>query len=523
MSGHLFIVRGDLLGVACDGFLVPSGTGIDDAGTVRAGRITEAWVDELGSAARGGFLVNAPDSERVVTRVVDGDGIKRPAVWAGFTGDEGDEPLGFYTRVVDAFVREAGQHARAGAAEGPRPLMSKRPLLAMPLIGSGEGGRRDDRGGLLLGIVASIISAAAREDVDVILVLRDGKAYAAAQQARTRVQDPSLWSALTDEHESEAQRIAALSRSGRLVVFLGAGASMGAGLPSWSDLLAGLAERAGLSDAQRDELRHLEHRDAGRILDQRLTERGGLAAAVAELTNASRCSLVHQLVASLPVSEAVTTNYDTLFETAWSATGADPRVLPWDALADARPWLLKLHGSVTRPASIVLSRDDYLRFEGEGVALAGIVQAMLLTRHMLFVGYSLSDDNFHRLVHQVRAAIGSTERSADTMFGTALTPRAPSLGDDLWRGNVRFVTTAGRDGDDPWRTAVLLDRIGALAAAPAAHVLDDSYAALFDQAQADLRNRLLGVWDLVDSGALDDATAGAVRDALGRIGRPERE
>ena len=250
-----------------------------------------------------------------------------------------------------------------------------------------------------------------RPDVDVILVLRDGKAYAAAQQARTRVQDQSLWSALTDEHESEAQRIAALSRSGRLVVFLGAGASMGAGLPSWSDLLAGLAERAGLSEEQRDELRHLEHRDAGRILDQRLTERGGLAAAVAELTNASRCSLVHQLVASLPVSEAVTTNYDTLFETAWSATGADPRVLPWDALADARPWLLKLHGSVTRPASIVLSRDDYLRFEGEGVALAGIVQAMLLTRHMLFVGYSLSDDNFHRLVHQVRTAIGSSSSS----------------------------------------------------------------------------------------------------------------
>ena len=59
----------------------------------------------------------------------------------------------------------------------------------------------------------------------------------------------------------------------------------------------------------------------------------------------------------------------------------------------------------------MLSRDDYLRFEAEGVALAGIVQAMLLTRHMLFVGYSLSDDNFHRLVHQVRAAIGSDHTS----------------------------------------------------------------------------------------------------------------
>lgn len=181
---------------------------------------------------------------------------------------------------------------------------------------------------------------------------------------------------------------------------------------------------------------------------------------------------------------------------------------------------MKLHGCASRPVSIVLSRDDYLRFEGEGVALAGIVQAMLLTRHMLFVGYSLSDDNFYRLVHQVRTAIGPSDRSADAMFGTALTPRAPSLGDDLWRGNVRFVTTAGADGDDPRRTAIVLDRVGALAAAPAAHVLDDSYAALFDDSQIELRRRLLAVWELVDDGSLDAATRDTVRDALARIGKP---
>lgn len=522
MSGHLFVVRGDLLGVACDAILIPSGTGIDEGGTLRAGHVTTAWLGELGAAVQGGFLLDAPDAERPVTRALDADGIRRPAIWAGFSGDQDDEPLGFYTRVVDAFIGEAGEHARTHASAGPRPLMSDRPLVAMPLIGSGEGGRREDRGGLLLGVVASMAAAAAREDVDVILVLRDAKAYAAAQQARSRF-DQHVWAELTNEHEREARRIAALSRDGRLVVFLGAGASMGAGLPSWGELLAGLAERAGLSEDQREELRHLEPRDAGRILDQRLNEEGGLAAAVAAQTSAERCSLVHQLVASLPIGEAVTTNYDTLFEAAWSAVGTDPRVLPWDALADARPWLLKLHGSVTRPGSIVLSRDDYLRFEGEGIALAGIVQAMLLTRHMLFVGYSLSDDNFHRLVHQVRTAIGSSERSADAMFGTALTPRAPSLGDDLWRGNVRFVTTAGADGNDPRRTAIVLDRIGALAAAPAAHVLDDSYAALFDTSQIELRKRLLAVWDLVETGILDAATEDAVREALGRIGRPDRE
>jgi hypothetical protein len=255
---------------------------------------------------------------------------------------------------------------------------------------------------------------------------------------------------------------------------------------------------------------------------KRLAQRGGLLAAVVAETEARRGSLLHLLIASLPSREAVTTNYDTLFEAAWEAVdGQAPRILPSDAAPDERRWLLKLHGCIDHPGPIVLSRDDYLRFENEGIALAGIVQAMLLTRHLLFVGYSLSDDNFHRLVHQVRGAIGSGDRPAESVFGTALTPRAPSLSDDLWRGSVQFVSTAGEDGgDDPRRLAILLDRIGALAAAPAAHVLVDSYAALFTEAQVELARRLRAVWDIVQSGALDVATARAVRDALEKIGRP---
>ena len=89
--------RGDLLGVACGAILVPSGSGVDQAGSVRTGHVTSAWVGELGSAVQDGFLDDAPDASRPVVRVIDRDGIRRPAVWAGFSGDQGDEPLAFYT------------------------------------------------------------------------------------------------------------------------------------------------------------------------------------------------------------------------------------------------------------------------------------------------------------------------------------------------------------------------------------------------------------------------------------------
>ncbi len=97
------------------------------------------------------------------------------------------------------------------------------------------------------------------------------------------------------------------------------------------------------------------------------------------------------------------------------------------------PWLLKMHGDVADPSSIVLTREQYLEYGDEWAPLTGLVQAMLLpivltreqyleygdewapltglvqamllTRHVLFVGFSLDDDNFARLAYQVRRVL----------------------------------------------------------------------------------------------------------------------
>ena len=52
----------------------------------------------------------------------------------------------------------------------------------------------------------------------------------------------------------------------------------------------------------------------------------------------------------------------------------------------------------------VFPHDDYLDYSAGRRALAGIVQSMLITRHMLFVGFSLRDDNFHQIAYDVRKA-----------------------------------------------------------------------------------------------------------------------
>jgi hypothetical protein len=512
MSGHLFVTRGSLTSLACDAILVPSGIR-----NGRFGNVAKGWwsVPRLPLDTQG-FVTPAPNHERRAVEVAHRQGSQDPAIWVGHTGETGLEPPPWYGAAVAQFVRDASR--QLANLEGDRPLGDPRPLLGLPLIGTGQGGMRDRKGEVVLAVVQAILDEFARTDADVVLVLYTSEAYAATQQARAQLMG-SDWPSLDAEQLEVARDLAREARHDRLVLFMGAGTSVGAGLPSWKQLIGRLGDKAGMtSEAEQAELLALDPRDAGVVVDRRLRkQQRSLAGEIGGLVKRTRVSLTHQLLASLPVTEAATTNYDVLFEKAWDDAGRRHAVLPKESVRDAPRWLLKLHGSIDDPDRIVLSRDDYLRFEGEGVALAGVIQAMLLTRHMLFVGYSLSDDNFHRLVHQVRRAVGGAADRPGGQLGTALTPTSPRLAQDVWGDDVRFVSTAGDSEADVRRLAILLDYIGLESADPAAHVLDDTYKALFSSDELALRDRL---WETRDAAQANDvrlAVRRAVEDALASL------
>ena len=58
------------------------------------------------------------------------------------------------------------------------------------------------------------------------------------------------------------------------------------------------------------------------------------------------------------------------------------------------PWLLKLHGDLEAPDTIVLTRVQYERLETEHRALRGLVQSLMLTSHLLFVGFGFAHSDF---------------------------------------------------------------------------------------------------------------------------------
>lgn len=72
-------------------------------------------------------------------------------------------------------------------------------------------------------------------------------------------------------------------------------------------------------------------------------------------------------------------------------------VMPWRDATPGHPWILKMLGDVARPDSIVLTRRHFVRCDAATRPAGSMLQALLLTRHLLFVGASLNDDNVSRL------------------------------------------------------------------------------------------------------------------------------
>jgi len=204
-------------------------------------------------------------------------------------------------------------------------------------------------------------------------------------------------------------------RERRLLLFAGAGLSAQAGLPTWRSLVQDVVD-ATIAEAMQGEesRRELESMIAAgkwlqiadhcklklgpgeyaRLLGERLSDSGR---PVPE---------AHRLAVRLPFAAWVTTNYDKLLERAYAEErGGLPKTLTsldTEALGrllfDGAPFVLKAHGDLDKPDSLVFTSRDYRDLIHGNAAFSAAFSAILLTHSVLFVGYSLADPDFNLLL-----------------------------------------------------------------------------------------------------------------------------
>ena len=219
-------------------------------------------------------------------------------------------------------------------------------------------------------------------------------------------------------------------RDEKLVVFAGAGVSMGApaNLPSFPGLAKQVAEGTGESVPESNIDRFL-----GRLKNNNGTEVHQIAAGCLQPDNLEPNALHRNLLRLFKETSSVrvvTTNFDGLFEAAAEAKAlfkAKPKVFEAPALPLGSRFqgIVHLHGSVNEPEEMVLTDRDFGRAyltEADGWARRFLV-GLFSTYTVLFVGYS----------HE------------DTIM-TYLTPSLPPDGEQK-----RFALVGSNDDQGHWR------------------------------------------------------------------------
>jgi hypothetical protein len=275
--------------------------------------------------------------------------------------------------------------------------------------------------------------------------------------------------------------------SGNLVVFVGAGVSAAAGLPTWPRLAEQMLERLRAGHAHADAVAEVAYLvEKGRLVDALSAVRLALGPQEFDVAVEKACDdsgrdvpEVARAVAALgPGLRAVlTTNLDRFLERAFGGE--------WEALARAtgdiaarRRYILKLHGTRMDRSTWVFCRGQYDRAIFASPATRGAFEALFRVCPVLFVGCGLADDDLDQTFAAVRALSGGQPSMHYALVAAGVPPfwRKKLKGAGLRLVEYENADGEGAPGPEAWRPRVSpaggaeVRRRGALPPAPQARV-----------------------------------------------------
>jgi len=409
MQGQVFITQGDITRLGADAVAVTSG--------VTFNRWSEGFRALAEHGGGDGFL---EAYERARGARAAGD----RAFWVPCPGSQAPQGVVFVivtptarlandqelaVRAVRDAIHTAVTHLRADTT---RPL-----LVALVAFRMELGGDREDRVRSARSQVRAAYDALQElPNVDVAFVLDDAGKYDIFLDARRREREERGLSAAPYDAARLGPLVEAI-RNDECVLFVGAGLSRNAQMPSYHTLIETLARKLGIDETLSGDMdTYLDiaqaYRDAGHSVEEVLGSLFGAGAGRA------LPSLAHYLLLSLPIRMVVTTNYDHLLEHTLEGLRRYPlRVVDHEAISRTGYkdgcCVVKFHGDV-EDGQAVLSRDDYDGFFARRPEMASLLEGLLLNQTFFFVGYSLRDPNFRQIYSKIDLMLRTFKRPAFT-------------------------------------------------------------------------------------------------------------
>lgn len=110
----------------------------------------------------------------------------------------------------------------------------------------------------------------------------------------------------------------------------------------------------------------------------------------------------------------LTTNYDKFIEDSYNSE-SDHKITKYlgqkgffqDTYGYAE--LYKLHGSVESPNEIVITEDDYAKFDENSVLISAKIISMMMNSPIIFMGYSLTDINVRKIIKDFTRSLNDKE------------------------------------------------------------------------------------------------------------------
>lgn len=212
---------------------------------------------------------------------------------------------------------------------------------------------------------------------------------------------------------NEVERLIRYIRREDVVLFIGSGFSIKAGAPSVWNLIEALNKAADTDLVK--EVKFPTLRSITEIFVEEYGDRNELLSILKDLFSFNpKDTSDQQMLVRIPhIHTIFTTNYDTLLEDAYSRE--DREVITSNTgcafTSNVPVHVYKVHGDITTlndPDRIVITDSDYKGYfkNKQFEFIWKELQNAFVKKHVVFIGYSLEDDNILEIIKAVRNCIG---------------------------------------------------------------------------------------------------------------------